>query len=145
MYTIQGRTCLVFEGQQKVTSHSCHQSCVDSLWWRYNHASEVVPPFTPNIHWLFLSTILQEVITSQLYVVFSVLPVLRKLIYCPREIILKNIIIRIQKKLQERLQTLSVNNKNFKKYETVMGTELKLRTELEWEQICNDSLNKHLE
>jgi hypothetical protein len=30
-------------------------------------------------------TYLQEVVTSQLYVVFTVLPVLRKLICCPRE------------------------------------------------------------
>jgi len=37
----------------------------------------------PNL--LFLDTYLQEVVTSQLYVVFCVLPVLGKLICCPRE------------------------------------------------------------
>jgi len=37
----------------------------------------------PNL--LFFDTYLQEVDTSQLYVVFTVLPVLRKLICCPRE------------------------------------------------------------
>ena len=46
-YTIHRRSCLVEEGQQKVTSLSCHQSRVmDGLRWQYNHAADVAPPLT---------------------------------------------------------------------------------------------------
>ena len=54
--------------------------------------------------------------------------------------------LKIQKKLQEELQTSSViNNKIQKKYETVMAIEVKLRTELERVKFASDNLNKYWE
>ena len=53
--------------------------------------------------------------------------------------------MNVQKELQEELQTLRGMNNKLQKCETVMGTEIKLRTELGQVKVANGKLNKYWE